>query len=71
MGLFKTIKVLAFKTLGFTAFDPLNNDFPHLPPGKYGKYVCQICKNNQATRWHEETRVMFCMICALKTKDWI
>jgi hypothetical protein len=70
MGFIKSIKTLALKALSFTALDPLDADFPHLPPGKYGQYICQICRDKKAERWHERTRVLFCFDCALKIKGW-
>lgn len=69
--MFGAVKKLVFKVLSFTALDPLDREFPRLPPGKYGDYVCQICKEHRAERWHEQTRVMFCSVCALKSKGWI
>lgn len=66
----KIIKTILFKALGQTALDPLDTDFPRLPPGKYGMYNCQFCKK-QADRWHEKTLARCCTKCALKIKGWL
>ena len=71
MGFLRTIGLVAVKFLGYTTLDPLDKDFPRLPPGKYGQYVCEICIFQQALRWHEKTKVKICDECILKFKGWL
>jgi len=68
MYILKIIKFLANKALSFTILGPLDKDFPRLPSGKYGDYICQICMDRRAKHWHEKTLVKFCSTCALKSR---
>lgn len=46
-----------------TEFSPLEQNYPKLPPGKYGVFVCSVCKKNKASRWHEQTLMKLCFEC--------
>lgn len=57
---------LIIKFLGLTAFDPLTKNYPRLPNGKYGLFICDYCKMKTASRWNEKTGLKLCFNCAIK-----
>lgn len=63
-GLKKQFKFLAIRVLDRTIFTLLDN-FPALPKGKYGKYLCEDC-GKLAEKWDEKTLKKYCIVCIIK-----